>query len=364
MLSVLYAFNLEYQNPSLSDFIGYWAASQQLAHHADPYDIPACLALEHANGYTAGEPRVTPSPPIATFLLWPLGLLNARAALIAWTIAMAALLALALGLLGKALASQRPHLLFAGFLFAPALSVLQTGQLGILFLISVTLFLLWLQNRPLLAGAALLPLLLKPHLFVAFALALLLWIAFHRAWLVLAGAISAALLGSAFTLALDPLAWQHYFAFLRTASLAYRSTPTMSVGLPMLLHFPATWVRFIPTVLACIWAVYYVCARRTAWRWDREGLLVLAIAVAASPYAWFTDEAVLLPIVLAALLRAPNLGRPIWPVLALAAVPLAELGLTADIKSWAYVWTPLAWLACAIYTLPKKNSRESEPAAV
>jgi hypothetical protein len=363
VIALFYAFALQSKNPTESDFIGYWAGGQQLAHHANSYDIPACLALERAAGYAGAEPRITPSPPIALFLLWPIGLLSAKAGLFVWTMTMLAILALSLRLLGMLFAPPSSLAPLAGFLFVPALTCLQAGQLGILFLVSIVLFLSWIEKRPFLAGAALLPLFLKPHLFAAFALTLLLWIVFRRAWLVLAGTTTAAAIGSALTLALDPRVWSHYFAFLHTASLANRYTPTLSVGLPLLLHSPANWLRFVPTILACIWAVYYFRSRRTTWRWDTEGLLLLAVAVAASPYAWITDEAVLLTAVFVAVFRAPRLGRPAWPILVVAAIALAELGLTADIKSWAYVWTPLAWLACALYTLPKKESREPEPAA-
>ncbi len=363
VLVSVYAIYLEIGNPSLSDFIGYWAGAHQLVRHANPYDVPTCLALEHAAGYSASEPRVTPSPPIALILLWPVGLLGPKAGLFAWTMTMLALLALCLRLLGRIFAPRGSLVLLAGFLFAPALSCLEAGQLGILFLASVTLFLIWHEKHPFLAGVALLPLALKPHLFGAFVLALLLWIAVRRAWLVLAGAAAASCISAAVTFALDPAIWPQYFAFLRHASLANRYTPTLSVGLPLLFGTPASGLRFLPTALVCLWAVWYFLTGHARWHWDREGLVVLTAAVACSPYAWFTDEAVLLPAVFAAFFRAPGFGRPAWPVAAVAAIPLAELGLTADIKSWVFVWTPLAWLACALYALPKKKSREPEPAA-
>jgi len=363
VIAFFYAFALQAKNPTESDFIGYWAGAHQLVRHANPYDVPVCLALEHAQGYSDTEPRITPSPPIALALLWPVGLLEAKAGLFAWTMTMLAVLALSLRLLGLQFAPRGSLVPLAGFLFAPALACLEAGQLGILFLVSVTLFLAWNDKRPFLAGVALLPLTLKPHLFVAFALALLLWIAHRRAGRVLAGAAVASLISAAVTFALDPSVWQQYFAFLHHASLANRYTPTLSVGLPLLLGAPASVLRFVPTALVCLWAAWYFHSHRDRWRWDHEGLVVLAAAVATSPYSWVTDEAVLLPAVFAAVFRAPALGRAAWPVLALAAIPLAELGLIADIKSWAFVWTPLAWLACAVYAMPKQKGREPEPAA-
>lgn len=360
LVALAYGLALQAKNPTESDFIGYWAGARQLAGHANPYGKPACLALEKAAGYAGFEPRVTPSPPIALFLLAPFGLLGAKAGLFAWTMTLLALLAFSLRRLGVALGQPRSLAPLAGFVFAPALTCVQAGQLGILFLVSITLFLGWVRRRPLLAGAALLPLALKPHLFLPFALALLGWIALRRAGRVLAGACAAALAGAAVTFALDPGVWQHYLAFVHASALEGRYTPTLSVGLPLLFHVHAEALRFLPTALACAWAVLYLRAHHARWRWEREGLVVLAVSLACSPYAWFTDETVLLPAVLAAFLSA---RRAAWAVAAVAALPLVELALGADIKSWTFVWTPLAWLACALIAAHTQNGREQMPTA-
>ena len=50
---------------------------------------------------------------------------------------------------------------------------LQAGQISIVFLFGVVLFLLFYESRPWLAGAALVPCALKPHLFLPFAIVLL-----------------------------------------------------------------------------------------------------------------------------------------------------------------------------------------------
>ena len=38
------------------DFVEYWAAGQQLAHHANPYDRDALLRVERTADFPNGEP--------------------------------------------------------------------------------------------------------------------------------------------------------------------------------------------------------------------------------------------------------------------------------------------------------------------
>lgn len=363
VVGAMYWLALQGKNPTESDFIGYWAAGRQLAAHANPYDIPAALRLEQAEGYHGTEPRVTPSPPVALFLLWPFGFLSAKTSMFCWTMAMLASLAFSLRLLGLLIGQPRSMLLLLGFLFAPALACLEAGQLGLLFLLGITLFLFSIRTRPALAGAALLPLLLKPHLFLPFALALLLWILMRRAWAVLAGASAAALAGAALTLLLDPQVWTHYLHLLHAASLQNRYTPTLSVALRLLVAWNAEWPRFVLPAAGCLWAVWYVRSRRARWDWQLEGLVVLLVSVWCSPYTWFTDESVLLPALLVALLAPQRAGRSAWPTLAIASIPLLELSTSIDIKSWAYVWTPSAWLLCFLYATRKSNAASENPVA-
>src|SRR5258708_32983835 len=61
----------------------------------------------------------------------------------------------------------RPHnaFLLTGYLFAPVAACLVAGQMGMVLLLGIALFLLLEEDRPFLAGAALLIPLAKPHIF-------------------------------------------------------------------------------------------------------------------------------------------------------------------------------------------------------
>jgi hypothetical protein len=85
------------------------------------------------------------------------------------------------------------------------------------------------------------------------------------------------------------------------------------------------------------------------WDWGHHGLLVLLVSVACAPYAWFTDEAVLLPAVLAGLYAATELRRSLLPLALFGGVALIEVLRAVPLTSPYYLWTPLAWLAWYLY---------------
>src|SRR5208337_3945894 len=96
-------------------------------------------------------------------------------------------------------------------------------------LFGVVLFLRFHESRPLLAGAALLFCTLKPHLFLPFAVALLLWIVSRRTYRILAG-FSAALLGScALSFCFDAHAWSQYSKMMRAGGALNEAVPVLSV---------------------------------------------------------------------------------------------------------------------------------------
>jgi len=356
-----YALSLQGINPTASDFIGYWVAGQQLVRHANPYDLQAVLQLEKSVGYDGAEPRLTPSPPVGLLLLLPLGKLSVKAGLFVWTMTQFAALALSLTVLWLLHGRPPTRLHLFGFVFAPAIACLQAGQLGVFLLLSVVLFLYFIRTNPFLAGAVLLPCMLKPHLFVLFFLALILWAGFNQAYRVLEGAASIAAASSALTLFFDPAIWTHYVAMTRSATLQDRYTPTLGVAFRLMVAWNAEWPRFVPLAIGCGWAFWYFWTRRDHWDWMDQGLLVLLVSVLCSPYAWFTDESVLLPAVLTAAMCARQNNRSPLPIALAAGVALAELASGVKITTWFFLWTSPAWLACYLYgTRLKKSGTQPE----
>ena len=223
------------------------------------------------------------------------------------------------------------------------------GQIGIFLLLGLSLFLLWHETRPFLAGAALLPMTPKPHLFLPIALVLLLWAILRRRPSIFVGLLTAMAASFALVLAFDPHAWSQYSAMLHSNLMGDRFAPTLSAYLRWDIAPAAVWLEYLPTALAAVWAVGYFWSRRARWDWLHHGLLVVLVGVMCAPYAWLTDEAALLPAVLIGVYRARSSGRSLIPIALFAAVALVELNANVRITSWYYTWTSPAWLAWFVY---------------
>jgi hypothetical protein len=360
-MTVMYATAMHGKKPGLEgDYIGYWASGQQLLHHANPFDADALQRLETSAGYDRVAPSITPSPPVTFLLLLPIGMLGAWPGLIAWGMAMIAAIAASIWMLWQLNGKPDSLLPLLGFLYAPTWVCIFGGQIGVFFMVSVTAFFFFLNKRPLLAGAVLLPCVMKPHLFLAFAVTLLCWSIARHVWRVPAGLALALAASTAVTLYFDPHVFAHYFASLRDTAVGSRVTPTLPMLLRDTIAPGAAWIEFAPAVLACVWAAWYYVRHRAQWDWMQEGLLVLIVARLCAPYAWFSDESILLPAVMTLLLR----GRALWLVALIAGIELAQVYARADMKTYAYAWTAPAWLLCWLYANRKKIApRQQLPGA-
>jgi len=358
-------FGLADKNAAERDFISYWAAGQQLVHGLNPYDFQATRWLEDS----AGRPHASyllmmRNPPVAFFMAWPLGLVNPRTGFIIWLLILMACLSTSIWILwtlhGRP--DNRIHLL--GYLFAPSLACLMAGQFGIFLLIGLALFLYFHQSRPFLAGTALLSCALKPHLFLPFAVALILWTVSRKAYSILAGFAVALLASCALSFYLDSHAWSQYSQMMRTGGALNEPVPVLSVMFRFLVDRNAVWLQFLPQTVACFWALWYFWTRRARWRWMDQGLLVLLVSAMCTPFGWFTDESMLLPAVLAGLYRAADSRRSVVPLALIAGIALVEIFASVRLTSSYYLWTTPAWLVWYLYATgrigaPAKSMRNN-----
>ena len=292
LVAGVYAVGIDTQSATERDFIQYWAAERQLIHGANPYDVSAIFRMEKALGMQENEPKVTVSPPVAFFYALPLGYLGAKAALIVWLLIMLGAAGISAWVLWLILGRPDTRLHLLVFAFPPTLSCLMAGQLGIFFLLGVVLFLYFHKSWPWIAGAALLPCALKPHLFLPCIVVLLLWSARRKEFRIVLGFLIALAASCALTLSLDVNIWSQYRQLMQSARLMEVFLPTVSVGLRFLVDRHDKWIEFVPVALGCAWAVWFYWTRRDRWQWMDQGLLVLLVSVACSPYSWFTDQAV------------------------------------------------------------------------
>ncbi len=342
-------------NAGQRDFISYWAAGHQLVRGADPYDGAAVERLERSAGYGLSYRLIMRNPPAALFLALPLGFIGPNTGLVLWLLALVASLVASIRMLWTLHGRPDNRLHLLGYCFAPLMECLMAGQLGIFLLLGVVLFLYFYKSRPLLAGATLLLCAAKPHLFLLFGLVLLLWIVLNKAYRILAGFCGALLASCALAFCFDPDAWGQYWRMMRASGIMDEIVPTLSEIFRLLLDRNAVWLQFLPQAAGCLWALWYFWTRRGRWSWMDQGLLLLLVSVLCSPYALLTDEAVLLPAVLAGIYRADRSGRSLLPFGLAAGVAMIEVFAEIPMTTVFYLWTAPAWLAWYLYATGDKR---------
>lgn len=342
-----------------TDFLEYWAAGQLLIHGSDPYEAAATLRLERSAVRNAELAAITLSPPVIFFLVAPLGLVGAKTGAVLWMIVLVASLVTSIRLLWILHGRRRDELHLLGYCFAPALTCLMAGQIGIFLLLGIVLFLYLHQHWPFLAGVALVVCFVKPHLFLLFGTVLLLWVVNSRQYRILAGFGAGLLAACALALCFDLHAWSQYAQMMMIARPAELQVPTMSGTFRSFVHRDSVWLQFLPVVAGCSWAVWYFWRRRNYWSWLEQGLLLLLVSVACAPYAWITDESVLLPAILAAIYRAEDSGRSLLPFGLITGAALAELLRGIWMTTPYFVWTTPAWIAWYLYASHGGSRTES-----
>lgn len=332
--------------PASKDYISYWSAAQLLVHHANPYSPARVLALERTQGYIESKPLIMRNPPWALFLVAPLAFTNATAGLILWTLAGVGCVIAYLHLMNV---PSNDRVL--SFLFAPALGAIVSGQSSPFLLLGFCLFLRYHHERPFLAGASLVLMAIKPHLFLLFWALLLLDCAYQRRLRILAGGGAALTVATGFAMWLDPHIWRDYFAMLHASALDGEYFPTASMLFRLLINVKAYWLQLVPTAAGVGWGCWYYARHRHVWEWRIHGMLLMLVTVLVSPYGWFSDEIVLLPSLMFAL-SVRRKGRFSGGILfAMNSVALLLLiAAHATFNSGAYLWTPAGWLAWFLFT--------------
>jgi hypothetical protein len=345
-------------NPARMDYIEYWSSAHLLIHRANPYSPAGVLALEKVHGFLSSGRLIMANPPWALFLIVPLGMLGIHTGLVLWILMAGGCI---LGSVRLFDPGSKDSLL--ALLFAPAIACFGSGQSSPFLLLGCTLFLYFHHNRPFAAGAALLLMAIKPHLFLVFWVVLLADCIYRRNFLVLAGAASALAAATAFAMLMDPRIWPHYLATMRSYQLQHAALPTTSMLFRRLIDPHAFWLLFVPSAIAVLWGLWYFSRLRHVWDWRVHGMLLMLVTVLVSPYGFFTDEIVLLPSIIFALNFAGKRKYSGWILLVINGIAaLVFMALGASLASPAYLWTPLAWLGWFLYATyrPGHRSQSSE----
>ena len=251
-----------WQNPKPIDFLSFWAAGKMVTSGdaAAIYDIAAHRAVERS--VTGVGTLPFPYPPPFALVVAPLGRLSFGPAFTAWLFLTGALYVTAARVwMRRRIALAQPAVLINGFV----------GQSA--FLTSALLFggMRLLRSRPLLGGALLGALVIKPQLGLMLPFAMIA----GRHWRAIGGAVAAggALLALAW-LALGTAAYQAFFTLLSTFGgfVAQSRWPWHELasifGLLRFFSVPATIALVIHGVVALAAAclVWFALAFGSRWK--------------------------------------------------------------------------------------------------
>ena len=332
------------------DFVVYWATGRQLVHKANPYDANAVMGLEQSAGFPLSDPvLIVRNPPSALLFVVPVGFLGPKVGLLLWSLLLLACLVTSVRMIWTMHARPTNQLDFLGYSFGPALVCLLVGQVSLLVLLGLVLFLRLHRSSPFLAGISVWLCLLKPHLFLPFGVALLAWAILTRSYFLLVGTAVALGVSSGIALLLDPAVWMHYGQMIGSPWIDSLAIPCLSVMLRRNISPNIIWLQYLPAVLGCIWALAYFRRHREHWDWMEHGSPLLIVSVLVSPYSWPTDQAILMPALLHALYQSRS--RSLVAIFALSSALFGVWSLRGDVPlhSAFYLWFPPAWLAWYLY---------------
>jgi hypothetical protein len=337
----------------IRDFVTYWAAGQQLVHHGNPYDDgSAVLALERSAGFPPDSPPLTMrNPPPALLFVVPLGFLGPKTALLSWFLILLACLVTSVRMVWIMHGCPKNELHFLGYSFGPALACVMIGQVSLLVLLGLVLFLRLHRSSPFLAGISLWFCFLKPHLFLPFGVVLLVWAIITRSYKLVGGAAVALSVSTGVALILDSRVWVHYSQMMSAARIDRLPIPCLSIVLLRMVSPNTIWLQYLPAAVSCVWALGYFRKYRDDWDWMEHGSLLMVVSLVAAPYAWIMDQAVLIP----ALLHAAYLtrSRSLVAIFSLMSAAIGVWILRGDVQlqSAFYIWTAPVFLAWYLYAV-------------
>lgn len=286
-----------------TDFKQYYTASRLLLAGHNPYDYGLAAALQQQLG-AAGAVQVPYGPPTSLLPFVPFGLVEFGAAVHWQLILNIAMLALSGALWGTLLFPRLDRMpLIAAvsvFLWVPTLVLLGMGHVSTWPLLGFTLWnYLLARDRPVLAGAFLALSIVKPHLalgLVVYAGVIGIRDKRYRMLMAFTGTV---LVACVVTVLIRPTVWSEYLASLPQSDPGQWYNATLDGWCRLQLdrwHLGAG-AYFRPAAIALALALLgWVCA--LGWRARHratQGVLVLAICLCATPYAFSYDFVLAVP---------------------------------------------------------------------
>ena len=333
---------------SVNDSVEYWAAARLALHHQNPYNAAAMLGMEQRGGYTRRSTLEMWNPPWILPFIAPLAFFSYALAQKLWLLLGCGCVALSIHLLWKLYGQAKLPSPAAGLaiaIYTPLLLDLAIGQIGPLMLLGVSCF-LWFESRRryALAGASLVLMALKPHLFFLVWIALIFWTLQQKRPQIVLSFFTTSIAISGITFAISPNVFRQYWNFWRHNPVRWNEFPTLAGVLSNSIDNHGIVLALMPAALGVAWLLGHWIRLRNQWAWQRQLPGLLVVSLTTSPYAWPFDGIILLPTLVEAFRSGQKSGRLALATLYVA-TNIAIVFLVAAGKTlfW-YSWVTPVWL--------------------
>jgi hypothetical protein len=280
-----------------TDFLSFWTAGRMLVQHGDVYDQAAHIAAQQAYFAQPGAFTAYFYPPGFLPFCWPLGWLPYFPALAVWLLTTGALFAFSITRWMRAFPIKAPAwLLIVAF---PATIIQIThGQTAFLSAGLLTLGILLIRLRPIVAGALFGFATLKPQFGMLMPIVLLL----TGQWRVGVTAVITAMALAGLSAALFGVqAWPHWYALTQSARTAMDAgtvgyAKMVSPFAAMMLLGASSWLAYAVQgcVILAIATMLASVSRRRSYT-PQLGALLLVGGVLVTPFALDYDMLLLTP---------------------------------------------------------------------
>ncbi len=353
----------------MSDFQEYWSALQLALVGTNPYSALAMKEFQFTH-FGSQIPIMMWNPPWLLLLLFPILILPAATSLIVWqTCSVFCFIAASFYWLtttnsGEASGHKKQFLIISASLicFAPAWSCLQRGQISLFLLLGITLFCAAFKRNNtagVFMGVALSS--LKPHLFGLFFIPFAILFYRQARWRQL---ISVALLFSVLLVVTEICFSGSILSWIEANSRTTRELPELPLvqewagasfwgGIRILfnIHNGYDLSLFIYALLAIGLAfISNRCLNKFTYSQSLPWLI--AFSVYFSPFGWYFDQVLFLPLYIRGINLCLNSVRPMWlEFVALVGLQLVSIWLLLFVIDFHHQlsWYGLIFLGLMLY---------------
>lgn len=354
------------------DFIAYYTSAQLFLAKSNPYDKQLLLALQLALDQKGPAlPAQMWYPPWFFPLTSWVFLFDLPTSAAVWFLINILLILASVCVLWKTLPGDKAitaRFLLGAICFYPILPALLWGQIGPLLTVGVSGF-LWAAERrkDFLAGLCLVPLSLKPHLFIPFSLVVLWWIWKEKRFRPLVTLVGSVMILTIICELWVPNITSNWLSTSGTPPSLLQTATLAGFFRAMEYHYlgdAPEWPLIFSPLLGALGTLFYLKNPATEKNLTFLTPSILCLSLAFAPYAHTHDQVILL-VVHVILLRllafaplAQGVGKTYYFfILGTQAVPLffRIIGMTS---SPFYFWFPLLMLLLWLKCLPKlKNTQ-------